>query len=822
MGFDVHHPHSQEACMMQSLVRNFRFTWRTLRKNLGLTAAVLATLMFGIGATTAMYTVVYAALIAPLPYPNPEQLMIIWSRVGGGRNVVSVGDFLDWKSQSTSFQQMAAWTERSFNLSTNDTPEHVSGRAVTPGYFNLQGFRFLVGRDFLPEEGVPGREHVLVLTHRLWSRLGADRGIVGKSLRVDGLPYTVVGVLAPGIADRLGVEMIAPLAFKPEEIVRNFHGLLVVGRLKPHVSMRQAQQEMDAIVQRIAQAYPRSNKGWGVSVEPLKDDFLPRERVRNLWLLLGAVGFVLLITCVNIANLLLARGATRQREMAVRSSMGASQAAIFAQLVTESIALALAGGALGVGLGSGLLRSIVLLVPEDILPSEANFQLDLHVLSVALLVTMACGVAFGGAPAWYASRIDPAEALKSGNRSSASASSQRLKRSLIVSEFALALALLAGAGLAIHSFWKLTRIDLGVRTQHVLSFQVQQRAGRFANPAAMLAYNERLLRTVRSVPGVVSVAAATGMPLRYFSFGMGFEIVGAKTKVDRSQRPNTGFQSVSPDYLRTFGMELIKGRTFTDQDTMTSMRVATVNQEFANRYLKGLDPLKQRIAIDELIPDSPQVGATQEWQIVGVTHNVRYGDFRGPSLEVSVPFAQSISPNFTIGVRTALEASAMVRAITAAVHSVDPDIALADVRTMDQVKQEALGEDRFTVRLFAAFAALALVLAAVGIYGLMSYSVSQRVQEIGLRLALGASRGGVSALVLGEAFRLAVAGLMFGMLGAFVVGRIMQGTLYQIGALDPIVILAAAGLLLLTALIAIYLPARRAGGVDPMQALRTE
>jgi putative ABC transport system permease protein len=822
MGFDVHHPHSQKAHMMQSLVRNLYFALRTLRKNLSLTAAVLVTLMLGIGATTAMYTVVYAVLIAPLPYPNPEQLMMIWSRVGGGRNVVSVSDFLDWKSQSTSFQKMAAWTGHSFNLSTNDSPEHVNGRAVTPGYFNLQGFHFLAGRDFLPEEGVPGREHVLILTHRLWSRLGADRGIVGKSLRVDGLQYTVVGVLAPGIADRLGVEMIAPLAFKPEEIGRNFHGLLVVGRLKSHVSMRQAQQEMDGIAQRIAESYPRSNKGWGVSIEPLKGDFLPRERVRNLCLLLGAVGFILLITCVNIANLLLARGATRQREMAVRSSMGASQAAIFAQLLTESVALALAGGALGVWLGSGLLRSIVLLVPEDILPAEANFQLDFHVLSVALLATMACGVAFGCAPAWYASRIDPAEALKSGNRSTASASSQRLRRSLIVSEFALALALLAGAGLTIHSFWKLTRIDLGLRTQHVLTFQVQQRAGRFANPATMLAYNERLLRTVRSIPGVVSAAAATGMPLRYFSFGMGFEIVGAKSKMDRSQRPNTGFQSVSPDYLQTFGMELIKGRTFTDQDTMTSMRVATVNKEFADRYLKGLDPLKQRIAIDELIPDSPQVGATQEWQIVGVTHNVRYGDFRGPNLEVSVPFAQSISPNFTIGVRTAIEPSGMIRAITAAVHSVDPDIALADVRTMDQVRQEALGEDQFTVRLFAAFAALALVLAAVGIYGLMSYSVSQRVQEIGLRLALGASRRGVSALVLGEAFRLAAAGLLFGLLSAFVVGRIMQGTLYQIGALDPIVIVAAAGLLLLTALIATYLPALRAGGVDPMQALRTE
>ncbi len=807
---------------MQTLAFHLRYTLRMLRKSPSLTAAVLVNLMLGIGATTAVYTVVYAALIAPLPYPQPQQLTVVWSRVSGHRNGISAGDFLDWKAQSTSFQQLAAWTGHSFNLATRDQPEQVAGRLVTPGYFNLQGFSFLAGRDFLPEEGVPGGEHAVILTHQLWSRLGGDQAAVGKPLRVDGIPYTIVGVLAPGVADRLGVELIAPLAFTPDQINHNYHWLLAVGRLKSGVSIEQAQREMDGVTQRIAQAYPTSNKGWGASVEPLKDDFLPRERVRSLWLLLGAIGFVLLITCVNIANLLLARGATRQREIAVRTAMGASRIAIFAQFLTESLLLACVGGALGVWLGVGLLRGIISLVPENILPSEANFSLDRHVLLVAVGMTMLSGIIFGCAPAWYASRVNPAETLKSGGRVGMSSSSHRLRRFLIVSEFALALSLLAGAGLAIDSFWKLTRVDLGVRTERVLTFQLNQPKQRFANATQMTLYVQRVLQAIRSIPGVLSAASATGMPLEYFSDGMGFTIVGSATKTDHSQLPDTGFQSVSPDYLKTFGIQLLRGRTFNDGDTAASAHVAMVNQEFVNRYLKGLDPLKQRVLIDEVVPNSQQIGRPIEWQIVGVTHNVLYGDFREPGLEVSVPFAQSPLADITIGVRTAPDSSSVTHTIAAAVHSIDPNVALAHVRTMDQVKTEALGEDRFTMRLFAAFASLALLLAAVGLYGLMSYSVSQRTREIGVRLALGARRQGITSLVLREALQLSALGLALGLGGSFLVGRAMQTTLYGVGALDPLVTVTVAALLLLTALIASYLPALRAAAVDPMQALRND
>jgi len=807
---------------MRTLVWNLYYGIRGLRKNPGLTAAVIATLTLGIGATTAIYTVVYATLLAPLPYPNPNQLVIVWSKVGGQRNGISAGDFLDWQRQNTSFQQLAAWTGASFNLATPEQPQQVDGRVTSPGWFQLQGMPFLMGRDFLPEEGVPGKEHEVILTYKLWNRLGANRDIIGKSIRMNGADYTVVGVLSAGVPDRLGVELAAPLAFTPEQINHEYHWLLAMGRMKPGVTLQQAQADMDAVTSHIAAAYPSSNRGWGAAVEPLKNDFLPSDRIRNLWLLLGAVGFVLLITCVNIANLLLAKGAGRQREIAIRSSLGASRAQIFGQFLAESLVLAVLGGAFGIALGAALLRVILRMVPEGILPSEANFQLNMPVLVVALAATTLAGLLFGAAPAWYAAHVDPAESLKDGGRSGTGMGSQKLRRGLIIGEFGLALSLLAGAGLAIHSFWNLTRVDLGVRTDHVLTFRLAQPQGRFGTAEEMNVYNRRMLSVLQYVSGVSHAASVTGMPLRGTSDGMPFTLVGGRTYGDPSQRPNTGFQSVSPDYFRTFGIQVLQGRSFTDQDTTTSVRVAMVNQEFANRYLKGMDPFKQRVSIEEIIPGQPRLGPAVEWQIVGIFHNVRYGDFRDDNPEVDVPFAQSLAPDVTIGVRTAADPETMTKAIAAAVHSVDPEIALSNLRTMEQVKNESLAEDRFTMRLFASFAAVALLLAAVGIYGLMAYSVSQRTQEIGLRLALGAGKGRVTLLILREASLLALIGLGIGLGGSVLVGRTMRTTLYGVGAMDLSILLVVATILFLTALLASYLPARRAALIDPMQALRTD
>jgi putative ABC transport system permease protein len=793
-----------------------------LRKNLGLTAAVIATLMLGIGATTAIYTVVYAVLLAPLPYPHPEQLVMVWSKVGGDRNPMSAGDFLDWKEQNKSFQQLAAFTGGSINLATQDQPEQIEGLHATPGWFSMQGIPMLMGRDFLPEEGIPGRDREVVLTYKLWNRLGADRSIIGQPMRMNGEPYTVVGVLRPGVGDRFDFELAVPLAFRPEQINHDYHWLLTMGRLKPGVTLQQAQADMDAVATHIAAAYPSSNKGWGASVEPLQNDFLPPERIRNLWLLLGAVGFVLLITCLNIANLLLAKGAVRQREIAIRGSVGANRRQIFGQFLTESLVLALIGGGLGVGLGVGLLRAILSIVPEGILPSEANFQLDIHVLAIALAATTLAGLLFGCAPAWYASRVDPAESLKEGGRSGTSAGSHRLRRGLIIGEFGLALSLLAGAGLAIHSFWNLTRVDLGVRTDHVLTFALNHPSDRFKSPEEMNTYYQQMLSVVGSVPGVSSAASVTGMPLRYHSDGMPFTLVGGPTYADPSQRPGAGFQSVSPDYFTTFGIQVLKGRSFNNQDTASSVRVAIVNEEFTRRYLKGMDPFQQRLSIEQIIPGLPKLGPAVEWQIVGIIHNVRYGDFRDDDPEIDVPFAQSLAPSVNIGVRTAEDPAAMSKSIAAAVHSVDPRIALAHVRTMDQVKEESLGEDRYTMVLFACFAAVALLLAAVGIYGLMAYAVSQRTREMGLRIALGASRLRVIWLILKEASLLAVVGLGIGLAGAVLVGRTMRTTLYGVGTMDFSVIVAVGMILFSTALFASYLPARRAALIDPMKALRTD
>ncbi len=811
------------ATLISHLAQDLRYALRQLRRSPGYALTAVLTLALGIGATTAVYTVVYQALVAPLPYPEAQQLVMVWSSVNGERNAISVGDFLDWQRQSTSFQGLAAWSETRFNLATGEQPEEVPGRLVTPGYFGMQGIPFLRGRGFVPGEGVPGRDHEVIVTHSLWSRLGADPSLVGRSLRINGTAYTVTGVLAPGFADRLGPELFAPLAFTPAQIHHDFHWLVAMGRLKPGVSLAEAQSEMDSVTRHIAAAYPRSNTGWGARVEPLQNDFLPRERIRNLWLLLGAVGFVLLMTCVNIANLMLARGASRQREVALRSSVGASRAAIFLQFLVESLLLAAAGGALGIALGAALLRAIVSLVPEGTLPSEANFHLDPHVLLVALAVTTLTGLLFGSAPAWYASRIDPAEVLKSGGRSGTAAGSLRLRRGLIVSEVALALSLLAGAGLAIHSFYKLTRTDLGVSDiEHVLVFHLDQPAKRFAHPAEIDSYYNSMLRSLRRTPGVSSATLTTGLPLRFVGSGVKFSLVGGRSDSDPTQQPETGFNSIAPGYLRTFGTPLLEGRAFTEQDSATGLRVALVNREFVRRYLKGLDPLKQRLRIRQVLPGDGQVGSEVDWQIVGATGNVLRGDLRESAPEVDVPFAQSLSPSVTVAVRTGLDPSTITRSVSAAVHSVDPTVALARLRTLDQVKQQAMGEDRFTLQLFSAFAGMALLLAAIGIYGLISYSVAQRTGEIGLRLALGASRGNIARLIVREALRLSAAGVVLGLAGAFLVGRLMRSTLYGIGPLDPLVTLAVSALLLTAAVLAAALPARRAAAIDPMEALRKE
>jgi putative ABC transport system permease protein len=807
---------------METLLKNLRFSLRMLGRNPGMTITVLLTLALGIGANTAIFTVDYATLLAPLPYPQPNQLVMVWSKIQTFHNGVSAGDYTDWKNQSTVFSYLCAWTGTSFNVATKDQPEYLPERLTSPEMLQMMGEPPLLGRFFLPEEGVEGKNHVAVLTHKFWVKQGSNPHIVGTTIRLDGQPYTVVGVQKAGIFDKGQEQLTVPLVFKPEQLNHDFHWLLVMGRLKPGVTIKQAQQNMDAVTAHIAQMYPKSDKGWGSYVEPLKNDFLPKERIQMLWLLLGAVGFVLLIACVNVANLLLARGMTRQKELAVRSAVGAARSTIFGQLLTESIVLALAGGALGVGVGYGMLQGLIAVMPRDTLPYEADLRLNIPILLFTLLATTMAGLLAGSVPAWYASRVDPAEALKEGGRSGTSVGKHRVRRVLVVGEFTLALVLLAGAGLAIHSFWNLTRVDLGVKTDHVLTFFLPVPDARSKDPQQISAYYRDILTRVNAVPGVEHASAMTGMPLYGAGFGMPFTIEGGPTYADPSLRPNTGFGMVTPDYFSTFGIHLMKGRELSDQDTATSVKVAVVNEDFVKKWLKGRDPLRTRIAVEQLIPGVQNLGPYQEWEIVGVYHNVHSADQRDENPEMLIPFWQIPWPQAGFGVRTAEEPLGMQRSIAAAVHSVDPDIALAQPETLDQIREETMSSEKFTLILFGTFAAVALFLAALGIYGVMAFSVAQRSHEIALRMALGASPGRVIGLVVREGVILAGIGLGLGLVGAYFVGRAMQSMLFGVRPLDVVAFLSVGFVLITAALLACYLPARRAAGIHPMQVLRME
>lgn len=807
---------------MSTIFRNLHYALRQLRKSPVFTIAAVLTLALGIGATTAIYTVVYATLIAPMPYPNPDQLVMVWSKIQGFRNGVSAGDFLDWQQQSTSFQALKAFTGTSFNMAGKEAPEMVRGQMVTPGMYSMLGNRLALGRDLLPGEDVDGKDHVVVLMNKTWRKLGSDPNIVGKQIKLDQKPYTVVGVLAAGQADRLNQDLIVPLTFKPEQKNHDFHWILVMGRLKTGVTLQQAQADMDAVTAHIAQLNPRSNKGWGAIVHPLQNDFMGDNVKLTLWLLLGAVGCVLLIACVNVANLLLARGTSRTREISIRSAIGATRTDVFIQFVTESLALAFLGGAVGVAVGYAMLRGFIAAMPPDTLPTEADLRLSLPVLAITLAATTLAGLLFGCAPAWYASRLDPAETLKEGGRAGSGKVRQRVRQALVIGEFTLALALLAGAGLAMHSFWNLAHVDLGVRTDHILTFGLPMNKDMNYTSDQVIGYYQQIIRSIESTTGVESASGSTGLPLQGAGFGMAFTIAGQPEFADRSQRPSAGFGLVTPNYFKTYGVRLVKGRFFTDNDNAGNLHVAVVNEQLAHHYFSGKDPIGRTINVEQLISGVQKLGPEQPWVIVGVYHDVRGGNFERQREEILVPFYQSSWPFIEIGVRTALDPAAMTKTIAGAVHSVDPNIALSDVRTLDQIRDEDLSGERFSLVLYGSFALIALVLAGIGIYGVMAFAVGQREHEIGLRMALGASRDRVVGMILREGAMLAFIGLGLGLVGAFFVGRAMKSTLYNVGSIDLTAFCAVSGLLLVSALIACYVPARRAAGVDPMRALRRD
>jgi putative ABC transport system permease protein len=807
---------------MSVLSSDLRSAIRALRKAPAFSAAAIAALALGIGPNTAIFSVVYATLLAPLPFPNPDQLVMVWSKTpSGGRSSVSPGDYLAWKESSTSFRYLEPFSPRQFNLSTIDEPLRVRARRVTPDGHRMLAEGVALGRDFQPGDDEPGKNQIVMLSNRLWRRgYGADAGIIGRDIRMDGRPYTVVGVLPPGPSDRLPADLWMPLTFESAEV--NNHAarrLLIMGRLKFGVSIEQAQQEMTSIAGELARRLPKSNKDWSVSVEPLQNNFLSTDTRTTLWLLLATVGFVVAIACVNVANLLLARGSVREREMAIRASLGASRARMIRQVLTESLVLAAAGGILGILSAAWLLQGLLAVIPRGMLPSEADPRLSVAVLLFTLLTTTVCGLLFGSAPAWQASTVDINETLKRTGRAS-TGGGRRLRQSLVVVELALAVTSLAGAGLAIHSFWNRTQVDLGVRTDRTLTFSLPVTRERLNSRERIEVFYRDLLERLQELPRVTHASVSTGLPLQGTAFGAPFHLVGTPPC---DSCPATGVRIVSPDFLQTFGGTIVRGRAFTDHDTAGSVRVALVSEQFADRYLRGVDPLSQRIELNE--PGTPPTLAPQiEWQIVGIFRTINnsqeLGDVSGP--EVLLPFWQSPWLDAAVAVRTAGNPDALRQDIAAAVRTIDSDLPLVSVRTMAEIVGERLASDRLNVALYGGLAAVALLLAAVGVYGVMAFSIVQRAPEIGVRMALGAGQAHVRKEIMREGAMLSACGLILGIVGAYALGRAMQSTLFGTGAINVPVLLAVSALLLGSSLLACYVPARRASAVDPMIALRQQ
>jgi len=806
---------------MSALKQNISFAIRTLFKNKSFTITAVLTLALGIGATTAIFSVVYA-VFEPMPYPKPDQLVMVWTMMPRGRNSVAAGDFLEWRRRSASFQDMNGWTSASFNVATEDRPQQIAGARCTPGFFAMRGLPLLLGRNFLPEEGEPGRDHVVILSHNVWSKyFNSNHDLIGKNIRMNGEQYTVVGVLPPGMHDRLTSQVWVPMSFSPEETAHDTNFMPVMARLKDGVTIDQAQAEMNGIAAQLQQEFPRTNANRGVSVESLHLDFVTDSTRRNLWLLLGAVGFLLLIGCVNVANLLLARGASRQKEIAVRAALGASRPRLFAQFLTESLVLAALGGALGVFLARAIIDGITLVMPPvgTMIPSEADIRISIPVLLFTIGVTTVAGLLFGTAPAWQATRVDLNEILQLGGRSGSSGIKRNAFRALIIAEFALALTLLATGGLALKGFWNLNRIDLGIQPDNVLTFRLPVPDNRLDGPEQIRSYYGQMLEKIQTLPGVTKVALTTGYPGLGPGNGARFTVVGQP--INPQARLNTGVRMVTPEYVDTLGIRMVNGRNFNEHDTPNSVRVITVNEDFVKQYLAGADPLTQRISFPEIIPNAPR-GKPVEWQIVGVYHNLRGAGFREDFPEINIPFAQNPWPQASIALKTSGDPRAVIKSVTAAVNAVDPDMPLAGVQTIDEIVSESLAIDRFSVVLFASFGALGLILAAVGIYGVMAFAVAQRTHEFGVRMALGAQRSRVVSMVLKEGALLATVGTLIGLGGGYLVGRAMRSTLYGVGAFDMSAFIGVSALLLAAALLACWFPARRASRVEPLEALRYE
>jgi predicted permease len=797
--------------LMETILQDLRYGARMLAKNPGFTLTALVTLALGIGANTAIFSVVDAVLLRPLPFiKEPDRLVMIHETKFPELHdaAVTPGNFLDWKRQNTVFERLIAYTYTSFNLVGTGDPEQLSGMKVTDGFFATLGAQPLLGRDFLPEEDQPGRNNVVILSYGLWKRrFAGDSKILNQTITLSGESYTVIGVMPASIQFGGAMGLWTPMAFTARQSRdHDSHNLPAIGRLKPGVTLDQARTEMIAIAGRLAVQY--KNTGWSVKLIPLHE-YVVRNIKPALFVLLGAVAFVLLIACANVANLLLARAAGRQKEIAIRSALGASRARIICQLLTESLLLALAGGAVGLllaKLGMGLLLK---LAPQG-LPRMGGVPLNGRVLAFTAAITLLTAMISGLVPALQYSKPNLNEMMKDAGRSSTKGGRRLLVRNaLVVLEVASALVLLVGAGLLIKSFWQMRKVDPGFNPDNALTISVALPRSKYADNNQQVAFFQQLIEKVGALPSVQAAGVTSSLPLGGGDNMVGFEIQGRPRGVGQ----NTNLYSVSAEYFKAMGIPLLRGRLFTESDTGDSPRVVVINETIAKRIIPDEDPVGKRIKFD--------TGEINE--IVGIVGDVKqYGLDQATPMQTYYPHTQQPRSSMTLVIRTVGDPTSFTAAVRNAVLQLDKEQPISNIRTLAQRLSTSNAPRQFYLVVLGIFAAVAMLLAAGGIYGVLCYAVTQRTHEIGIRMALGAGQGDVLKLVVGHGMLLTLLGMAAGLAAAFALTRWMKTLLFEVKPTDPLTFSSIALLLLAVALLACWIPARRATKVDPLIALKHE
>lgn len=805
---------------MEAALRDFRYAIRVLRRNRGFTLAAVITLALGIGANTAIFTVVNAVLLRPLPFAGPDRLAVVWldnQRENIQRDVTSFPAFTDWRTRSRTFEEMAAFSGARFNLTSGEgEPEEVRGARVTGSFFDVLGIAALHGRTFRPEELEPGNERVVVLSYGLWARrFGGDPGLVGGDIRLSGEPYVVVGVMPPGFRHPEGVDFWLPLAptagMANQMQSRGSLWLSVVGRLRPDATFAQAQQEMDAVAAQLREEYP-ANRGHGVLIEPLHETVTGPIRPALL-VLFGAVAFVLLIACANVANLLLARGAARRREVSVRLAVGAGRAQLARQMLSESLVLSLLGGLLGLSFAAFAVRGLAAASPPGI-PRLEDLGVDRLVVGFTFLVSVMTGLVFGLAPAFQATRTSLSTVLRDEERGSA-ARLGRIRPALIAAEVALALVLLTGAGLMVRTFVALNDVDPGFVTEGVLSLRVAPPTARYPEPEQVRAFYEGVLDRLGAVPGVQAAGGITTLLLPRLPGMAGIMVEGAPARGPDDPVVAVVYDAITRDFFEVTGMRLLEGRPPRESDVVGAPPVAVVNEAFVRQFMSEREPVGRRFAFGAADNDSDWI------TVIGVVADARRAGPTEPVRpEAFIPHGQFAARAMTLLVRTDRDPTTIVPAVREALRSIDKEVPLAEVTTVEAQLREAQAARRFLTQLLLLFAGLAATLAAVGIYGVMAYLVSGRARELGIRMAVGADRGDVVRLVLRDAIVQILPGIGLGIAGAVALTRLLRGQLFGVSPTDPLSLALGATLLGAVALLASWLPARRAARSDPLAALR--